>query len=134
MNHVVLMGRLARDPELKYSQAGKAFSKFTVAVNREFKREEADFINCTAWGKTAETIAEYLRKGRRIALQGRISVSSYEQNGETRWSTEVVVDKFEFVDTANSKMEGNSQVQSKKSENSSVNDNDEIMDDDNFPF
>ncbi len=134
MNHVVLMGRLTRDPELKYSQAGKAFSKFTVAVNREFKREEADFINCTAWGKTAETIAEYLRKGRRIALQGRISVSSYEQNGETRWSTEVVVDKFEFVDTANSKMEGNSQVQSKKSENSSVNDNDEIMDDDNFPF
>ncbi len=134
MNHVVLMGRLARDPELKYSQAGKAFSKFTVAVNREFKREEADFINCTAWGKTAETIAEYLRKGRRIALQGRISVSSYEQNGETRWSTEVVVDKFEFVDTANSKMEGNSQMQSKKSENSSVNDNDEIMDDDNFPF
>ena len=134
MNHVVLMGRLTRDPELKYSQAGKAFSKFTVVVNREFKREEADFINCTAWGKTAETIAEYLRKGRRIALQGRISVSSYEQNGETRWSTEVVVDKFEFVDTANSKMEGNSQMQSKKSENSSANDNDEIMDDDNFPF
>jgi len=134
MNHVVLMGRLAKDPELKYSQTGKAFSKFTVAVNREFNREEADFINCTAWGKTAEIIAEYLRKGRRIALQGRISVSSYEQNGETRWSTEVVVDKFEFVDTANSQKAGNSQMQSKKSENSSANDNDEIMDDDNFPF
>jgi len=128
------MGRLAKDPELKYSQTGKAFSKFTVAVNREFNREEADFINCTAWGKTAEIIAEYLRKGRRIALQGRISVSSYEQNGETRWSTEVVVDKFEFVDTANSQKAGNSQMQSKKSENSSANDNDEIMDDDNFPF
>lgn len=55
MNHVVLMGRLARDPELKYSQSGKAFSRFTVAVNREFNREEADFINCTAWGKS-ETI------------------------------------------------------------------------------
>lgn len=134
MNHVVLMGRLAKDPELKYSQTGKAFSKFTVAVNREFNREEADFINCAAWGKTAEIIAEYLRKGRRIALQGRISVSNYEQNGETRWSTEVVVDKFEFVDTANSQKAGNSQMQSKKSENSSANDNDEIMDDDNFPF
>ena len=134
MNHVVLMGRLAKDPELKYSQSGKAFSKFTVAVNREVNREEADFINCAAWGKTAEIIAEYLRKGRRIALQGRISVSNYEQNGETRWSTEVVVDKFEFVDTANSQKAGNSQMQSKKSENSSANDNDEIMDDDNFPF
>ena len=134
MNHVVLMGRLAKDPELKYSQSGKAFSKFTVAVNRELNREEADCINCAAWGKTAEIIAEYLRKGRRIALQGRISVSNYEQNGETRWSTEVVVDKFEFVDTANSQKAGNSQMQSKKSENSSANDNDEIMDDDNFPF
>ncbi len=133
MNHVVLMGRLTRDPELKYSQAGKAFSKFTVVVNREFKREEADFINCTAWGKTAETIAEYLRKGRRI---GRISVSSYEQNGETRWSTEVVVDKFEFVDTANSKEGEKPLVQKKKSESTftASNENDEIMDDDDFPF
>ena len=134
MNHVTLMGRLTRDPELKYSQSGKAFSKFTVAVTREFNREEADFINCTAWGKTAETIAEYLRKGRRIALQGRISVSSYEQNGETKWSTEVIVDKF--VDTANSTGGQSSYTQPKKSENSFTNnnDNDEIMDDDDFPF
>jgi len=136
MNHVTLMGRLTRDPELKYSQSGKAFSKFTVAVNREFNREEADFINCTAWGKTAETIAEYLRKGRRIALQGRLSVNSYEKNGETRWSTEVIVDKFEFVDTVNSTGGQSSYTQPKKSENSFANnnDNDEIMDDDDFPF
>ena len=136
MNHVTLMGRLTRDPELKYSQSGKAFSKFTVAVNREFNREEADFINCTAWGKTAETIAEYLRKGRRIALQGRLSVNSYEKNGETRWSTEVIVDKFEFVDTVNSTGGQSSYTQPKKSENSFTNnnDNDEIMDDDDFPF
>ena len=134
MNHVVLMGRLARDPELKYSQSGKAFSRFTVAVNREFNREEADFINCTAWGKTAETIAEYLRKGRRIALQGRISVSSYEQNGEKRWSTEVVVDRFEFVDTANSGGKENSQIQKSESSFTNNNDNDEIMDDEDFPF
>ena len=136
MNHVVLMGRLTRDPELKYSQAGKAFSKFTVAVNREFNREEADFINCTAWGKMAETIAEYLRKGRKIALQGRISVSSYEQNGETKWSTEVIVDKFEFVDTANSKEGEKPLIQKKKSESTftASNNNDEIMDDNDFPF
>ena len=105
-------------------------------MNREFNREEADFINCTAWGKTAETIAEYLRKGRRIALQGRISVSSYEQNGETKWSTEVIVDKFEFVDTANSKEGEKPLVQKKKSESTftASNENDEIMDDDDFPF
>ena len=136
MNNVILMGRLTRDPELKYSQAGKAYCRFTVAINREFNREEADFINCLAFGKTAETIAEYLRKGRRIALQGRISVSSYEQNGETKWSTEVIVDKFEFVDTANANGGQSSYTQPKKSENSFTNnnDNDEIMDDDDFPF
>ena len=140
MNHVTLMGRLTRDPEMSYLQSGKAFSKFTVAVSREFNREEADFIKCTAWGKTAETIAEYLRKGRRIALQGRLSVNSYEKNGETRWSTEVIVDKFEFVDTVNSTGGQSSYTQPKKSENSFANnnnnnnDNDEIMDDDDFPF
>ncbi len=137
MNHVTLMGRLTKDPELKYSQSGKAFSKFTVAVNREFNRDEADFISCVAWGKTAETIAEYLRKGKRIALQGRINVRSYEQNGETRWITEVVVDKFEFVDSANaSSGQGNySQPSSPQSSSSFAdNDNDEIMDDDDFPF
>ena len=83
MNHVTLMGRLTRDPELKYSQAGKAYCRFTVAINREFNREEADFINCLAFGKTAETIAEWLEKGRRIALHGRIQTGNYEnKNGD----------------------------------------------------
>ncbi|MBF1337588.1 MAG: single-stranded DNA-binding protein, partial [Leptotrichia sp.] len=76
--------------------------------------------------------------GRRIALQGRLSVNSYEKNGETRWSTEVIVDKFEFVDTVNSTGGQSSYTQPKKSENSFANnnnnDNDEIMDDDDFPF
>ena len=97
MNLVTLIGRLTRDPELKYSQSGKAFCKFSIAVTREFNRDEADFINCVAWDKRAETIAEYLRKGRRIALQGRLSVRSYEQSGETKWMTEVIVDKFDFI-------------------------------------
>ena len=123
MNHVTLMGRLTRDPEMSYLQSGKAFSKFTVAVSREFNREEADFINCTAWGKTAETIAEYLRKGRRIALQGRISVSSYEQNGEKRKFTRVLANTFEFIDSKNS---GNSQNNSRN-----CYDSDE---DEGFPF
>lgn len=125
MNNVILMGRLTRDPELKYSQAGKAYCRFTVAINREFNREEADFINCLAFGKTAETIAEWLGKGRRIALQGRIQTGSYQNsNGDTVYTTEVVADRFEFVDSARSET-------SKKS----YSNNDDVLDDnDDFPF
>ncbi|ACZ07685.1 Helix-destabilizing protein [Sebaldella termitidis] len=107
MNLVTLMGRLTRDPELKYSQSGKAFTKFSIAVTREFNRDEADFINCIAWDKRAETICEYLRKGRRIALQGRLSVRNYEKDGETKWITEVIVDKFDFIDYQKSDTEEN---------------------------
>lgn len=126
MNHVTLMGRLTRDPELKYSQAGKAYCRFTVAVNRDFNKDEADFINCLAFGKTAETIAEWLGKGRRIALQGRIQTGSYQNsNGDTVYTTEVVADRFEFVDSA----------RSETSKNQSYSNNDDVLDDnDDFPF
>jgi single-strand DNA-binding protein len=114
MNNVILMGRLTRDPELKYSQSGKAYCRFTVAINREFNREEADFINCLAFGKTAETIAEWLGKGRRIALQGRIQTGNYEnKNGEKVNTFEVVADRFEFVDSAKSE-ENNKNVRSEE--------------------
>jgi len=121
------MGRLTRDPELKYSQAGKAYCRFTVAINREFNREEADFINCLAFGKTAETIAEWLGKGRRIALQGRIQTGNYEnKNGDKVNTFEVVADKFEFVDSARSETNKNQ---------SYSNNNDDVLDDnDDFPF
>ena len=137
MNIVTLIGRLTRDPELKYSQSGKAFCKFSVAVTREYNRDEADFINCVAWDKRAETIAEYLRKGRRVALQGRLSVRSYEQNGETKWITEVIVDKFDFIDTTSGS--GSSSYEEKKSSNaepnfSSENVSEDPIDDDDFPF
>lgn len=126
MNNVTLMGRLTRDPELKYSQAGKAYCRFTVAINREFNREEADFINCLAFGKIAETIAEYLKKGRRMALQGRIQTGSYQNNnGDTVYTTEVVADRFEFVDSAKSDI----------NKNQSYSNNDDVLDDnDDFPF
>ena len=126
MNNITLLGRLIKDPELKYSQSGKAFTKFSIAVTREFNRDEADFINCIAWDKRAETICEYLRKGRRIATQGRISVNSYEKDGETKWITEVIVDKFEFVDSANN--------DTKESEKSKEKEEPEFIDDDSFPF
>ena len=105
MNHVLLTGRLVKTLELKYSQTGKALTKFTIAVNRKFNRKEVDFINCTAWENIAERIAEYLKKDRKIILHGRLRVNNYEQDGEIRWSTEVAVDRFEFADKINSKIE-----------------------------
>lgn len=126
MNNVILMGRLTRDPELKYSQAGKAYCRFTVAVNRDFNKDEADFINCLAFGKTAETIAEWLGKGRRIALQGRIQTGNYEnKNGDKVNTFEVVADRFEFVDSA----------KSDTNKNQTYSNNDDVLDDnDDFPF
>ena len=136
MNHVLLTGRLVKDPELKYSQTGKAFSKFTIAVNREFNKEEVDFINCTAWENTAEIIAEYLKNGRKIVLHGRLRVNSYEQDGEIRWSTEVAVDRFEFADKINSKSEKKVQNESEDyvNESSFADNEDEILSDEDFPF
>jgi single-strand DNA-binding protein len=119
MNLVVVSGRMARDPELRYTSGGKAYTNFTLAVQKT--KDEAEFIDCVAWEKTAETIAEYLRKGNRILIQGRLSVNSYDQNGEKRKFTRVLANTFEFIDSKNS---GNSQ-------NSNRNHYD---DDEAFPF
>lgn len=143
MNYVSLLGRLVKDPELRYTQSGKAYCRFTLAVNRPFNRDEADFINCVAWNKEAELIAEYLRKGRRALIQGRLNVGNYEKNGERVWTTDVVVSSFEFVDSMNARNQdtNNYNSNSKKSETGSevfdnqfVVDNDDIIDDDDFPF
>ena len=121
MNIAILMGRLTRDPELKYTSNGKAYTTFTLAVQKT--KDEAEFIDCVAWEKTAENIAEYFRKGNRILIQGRLSVNSYEQNGEKRKFTRVLANSFEFVDSKNS---GNSQ-----NSNRNNYDSDE---DEGFPF
>ena len=102
MNLVVLTGRLVRDPELKYGQSGMAYCKFTLAVNRMRKDDPADFIGCAAFGKTAELIGEYLRKGNNTGVQGKIQTSTYEVNGEKRYRTEVIVDRIEFLESRNS--------------------------------
>ncbi|MFK4784851.1 single-stranded DNA-binding protein [Fusobacterium sp. MFO224] len=99
MNLVVLTGRLTRDPELKYGQSGKAYSRFSIAVDRTFQRGEADFINCVAFGKTAELIGEYLRKGRKVGVQGALQMNRYEVNGEKRTSYDVVVSNIEFLES-----------------------------------
>lgn len=102
MNKALLVGRLTKDVELRGS-GDKAFAKFTVAVNRPFKNKEtgeydADFINCTAFGKTAEFVSEWFNKGDPLGVTGSIRTGSYEnKNGDTVYTTEVMVDTAEFV-------------------------------------
>ncbi len=99
MNTVILIGNLARDPELRYTNNGKAVANLTVAVNRGFgKDNEADFIRVVVWEKQAENCANYLAKGRKVAVQGRLQVSSYEaKDGSTRYNTDVVANLVEFL-------------------------------------
>ena len=105
INRVVLTGRLARDPELRYTPNGVAVVRFTLAVNRRFTNQqgerEADFIDIVAWRQLAELVANYLKKGRQAAVEGRLQVSSYENSeGRRIYRTEVVADNVQFLDPA----------------------------------
>lgn len=104
MNVVSLVGRLTRDVELRYTPSGTAYGRFTIAVNRRIPNQngvrEADFIGCVAWGKTAETLANYTRKGSQIGVQGRIQTGSYDnQQGQKVYTTDVVVENFDFLES-----------------------------------
>lgn len=105
LNRVILVGRLTRDPDLRYTpNGGVAVVRFTVAVNRKFTNQqgerEADFINIVAWRALAENCGNYLRKGSLVAVEGRIQTRSYEnQEGRTVYVTEVVADDVRFLDT-----------------------------------
>ena len=105
MNKVILVGRLGRDPELRTTGGGQSVCRFTVAVDRRFKRDgqpTADFISVVAFGKQAELINQYLGKGRRIALEGRIQTGSYTANdGSKHYTTDVILDNFDFIDSRN---------------------------------
>lgn len=103
MNKVILIGRLTRDPELNFAAgSGTAVTRFSLAVTRPFKKDETDFINCIAFGKTGETIAQYLTKGRQLAVTGNIRTGSYDaKDGTKRYTTDVVVDSFEFIGSGN---------------------------------
>lgn len=102
INRVVLVGRLTKDPELRYTPNGIASCRFTIAVNRTFQNQqgerEADFINCVAWRKQAESLANFMKKGSLIGLEGRIQTGSYEgQNGKV-YTTDVVADSIQFLE------------------------------------
>lgn len=103
INRVVLVGRLTKDPELRYTPSGVPVTRFTVAVNRTFTNQqgerEADFINCIAWRKQAENLANFMRKGSLIGIDGRIQTGSYEgQDGKRVYTTEVVADSVQFLE------------------------------------
>ena len=98
LNQLVVIGRLTKDPELKYGASGTAYCKFTLAVNRMKKDDPADFIFCSAFGKTAELIAEYVKKGHQLGVQGRLQQDTYEKDGEKISKTGVTVDKIEFLE------------------------------------
>ncbi|HIS38751.1 MAG TPA: single-stranded DNA-binding protein [Candidatus Onthousia faecavium] len=102
MNKVFLIGRLTRDPELRYTSNNTAVASFTLAVNRTYTNQagerEADFINVVVWRRQAETVKNYLSQGSQLAVEGRIQVRSYDdQNGQRRYVTEVVADNVEFI-------------------------------------
>lgn len=103
MNKVILIGRLSRDPEVKTTQ-NTTFARYTLAVDRRFKKDNdtqtADFINCVTFGKSAEFAEQYLRKGTKIAITGRIQTGKYtNRDGQTVYTTDVVVEEHEFVES-----------------------------------
>jgi len=101
MNHITLIGRLTRNPELRYAPNGVAVTNFDLAVPRPGKKKETDFIRIIAWQKTAELCANYLKKGQKAALEGRLQIRSYEdKDGNKKRVAEVVANRVEFLDRA----------------------------------
>lgn len=111
MNKVILMGRLTRDPEIRYSQTSEpvAIARYTLAVDRRFKREgeqTADFISCIAFGKAAEFAEKYLHKGTKIVVSGRIQTGSYtNKEGQKVYTTDVVIEEQEFAESKSASQE-----------------------------
>lgn len=113
MNKIELLGRLTRDPELRYTPSGTAVTRFTLAVNRKLSKEKrekaernnqptADFISCLAWNKTAETLANHVRKADRLLIEGRIQTGKYDdKDGKTVYTTDVVVENMHFIESQN---------------------------------
>lgn len=128
MNKAILMGRLTRDPEIRYAQGDSslAIAKFTLAVDRRFKKageQEADFISCTSFGKTAEIIEKYCKQGSKIAVVGRIQTGSYtNKENQKVYTTDVIVEEFEFAESKAS-ADANKQRSNTGMQNSTNDDN-----------
>lgn len=136
MNKVILMGRLTRAPEVRYSSGDnqKAVARYTLAVDRRYKRQEdeqtADFINCVAFGKGAEFAEKYLRQGTKIVVEGRIQTGSYtNKDGQKVYTTDVIVESHEFAESkSSSQQDGSSAPSAPSRPDSSSESNDGFMD------
>ena len=136
INNVTLVGRLTRDPDLRVTQSGKAVAGFVLAVNRKFKNasgeREADFISCIIWGKSAENLSNWTRKGSLIGITGRIQTRTYEKDGSTAYVTEVIADSFQSLESKQqqeNRHNGNSEYDSPFGNTEPMN-----IQDDDLPF
>lgn len=132
MNKIMLVGRLATDIEMKKSGETK-YGRFSLAVQRRGKKDEADFINCAVFGKTAETMFEWCRKGHRIGIEGHLQISQYEKNGEKKSGYSVIVETMEFLQAKNEKSGDTTQAPTEPVKDTPGK-TDEFVDDDEFPF
>lgn len=138
MNKVILIGRVVRDPDIRYSQGANTtcVARYTLAVDRKFKQEgqpNADFINCIAFGKLGEFAEKYLHKGTKISVVGRIQTGSYKnKDGNTVYTTDVVVEEQEFCESkSNNQPQGNDRPQASSDGFMSIPDN---LEDEGLPF
>jgi len=117
MNKIILMGRLTRDPEVRYSQGANqtAVARFSLAVDRRFKREgdpDADFFNCTSFGKQAEFVEKYLRQGTKVVVTGRVQNDNYtNKEGQKVYSVQIIVEEIEFAESKNASSGGGAAYQ-----------------------
>lgn len=139
LNRVILIGRLTRDPELRYTPSGVATCQFTLAVDRPFTNQggerEADFIPVVTWRQLAETCANYLRKGRLTAVEGRIQVRNYENNeGKRVYVTEVIADNVRFLESNRQESSNESRTSDRSNEDPFKNTGTFDPSDDDLPF
>lgn len=142
MNKVILMGRLTRDPEVRYSQGNEptAIARYSLAVNRRFKRDgepDADFINIVAFGKNGEFAEKFFKKGQNVCVVGSIKTGSYEKDGIKRYTTDIIVEEQHFAESKKNFEERIGSSTSEKDVTSNVNgfvSVDDNFDDDDIPF
>lgn len=140
INNVVLVGRMTRDAELRYTPQNKAVATFTLAVNRNFKNQngerEADFINCILWNQPAENLANWAKKGTLIGITGRIQTRNYEnQQGQRVYVTEVMANNFQMLESRKDQQDGQSQGSYKNNGQSAFGNNQPMdISDDDLPF
>lgn len=146
MNNVILIGRLVRDPNIRFLEsASRTVGDFTLAVDKKLSRDKkaemeatgkptADFIRIVVWGKLAETCGNYLKQGSKVAVEGSISTSKYTKDGETRYSTDIVARSVEFLERVDSNYGSSSSAVAKKMEHDLDEHFPEIDDTDDVPF